>query len=1093
MHLCAGQRVYREYGLKSCNDFRPIQPKIRDKGWSFMKKIITILMALCMLISYIPSVSYADNRAENSDITIEFGESVDMSKISARVGDSVTEPKIIEQEGKSVWHIGSTVWNDENLYLNVNDSITQTFEEYEDIYLDIEYYDETSQALDAAFFEIRYIDAGGAEARSETVWGKGSKKFIKSTVKLTAPQMTNSFDGSDFVLTTRSLTQEYSAKGIKISKITIRPSNTKSSIIARITTDKTGNIMYDSDSAKAFKCSIINRSDIEAEILCTLNVLDDNGNLVETHDKTVIADIGETAFYMNYNTCRYGTFTAEFIVKSSSNTFTTECPFSYNRYSEEKNDRLCTCVHLDDIDRNPIKTLELISNIGIGWIRNEMKWSLFETEKGIYKLSDAQKKYLDYAKKNNLKVLIILGFGNTLYMKNEQTLPKSTEQKNAFYNYVYNLVLEIEKDYGDVIGAYELWNEPTIEQFNYNMEASGADYTEMARITKNAMEAAKSNRKLLGLAMTGIHDDVCYQWCEDAYAAGLGNYVDAVSLHPYYISASPTAFRLARKIEKIRQLPKLYGGNTEVWITEHGWPTTPDIQETTQAMYLIRGYLIAMSDNDFGNYSIYQFQDGGNDPYEAEHQYGVIRKWADTEVPYAAKKAYPAIANMNYQLKNMECINRTQGSSYDIFRFESNNNDSYTDVVYNRYDTIATYIPEKPRHGYSLTIYDMYGNEIKDTSHVKVNGEPIYATYKRQLSDETSVPIPSIVRAEQKEKYGNVQLSGQRDGETGVDFVVLKNGKTYSDFLDNPIGCVAYFNTVIPQNGNFSDEFYITNAIGKMNIIIHYQSDNTYKKISFDLTNQLTIEESVNSINCMVDYTDDAYDAYVAQYKQGILKKVTRFNSPKENIPKESGTDKVKAFLWKKGTMEPLCPYAELTLVRENFINAGISDNYTVNFDGIADDNSVGVIIYRENMDWNNLQTNNAAGEEIVYFNEIPTLKNRYNGQYVIDGKSGLYRVRVSDFTGAELNNILVLYSNQDENATAMAKLLQASKQSEEEMLKTANEYRYELSLYHPNTSDDIDTSALKEVYNYIKSNEITAQDGKVVSEIYNKYISDNK
>ena len=184
MHLCAEQRVYREYGLKSCNDFRPIQPKIRDKGWSFMKKIITILMALCMLISYIPSVSYADNRAENSDITIEFGESVDMSKISARVGDSVTEPKIIEQEGKSVWHIGSTVWNDENLYLNVNDSITQTFEEYEDIYLDIEYYDETSQALDAAFFEIRYIDAGGAEARSETVWEKEAKNLLNRQLNL---------------------------------------------------------------------------------------------------------------------------------------------------------------------------------------------------------------------------------------------------------------------------------------------------------------------------------------------------------------------------------------------------------------------------------------------------------------------------------------------------------------------------------------------------------------------------------------------------------------------------------------------------------------------------------------------------------------------------------------------------------------------------------------------------------------------------------------------------------------------------------------------------------------------------------------------
>lgn len=1058
-----------------------------------MKKIIAILIALCMVISCAPFVSYAYSSAGNSDITIQFGQSTDMSKISARVGDSVTKPTITVQDGKSVWHIGSTVWNDENLYLDINDSIAQTFEEYEDIYLDIEYYDEISQGLDAAFFEIKYIDAGGAEARSETVWGSGSNSFVTSTVKLTAPRMNNSCGGSDFVLTTRSFKQGYSSKGIKISKITLRPSNTKSSVTARITTDKTGNIMFDSDAAKAFKCSIVNRSAAETEVLCTLNVYDDNKSLIETHDKTVTADVGETAFYVNYDSGRYGTFTAELIVKNGDNVFTAEYPFSYNRYAEIKNGRLSACVHLEGTERDPIKTLELVSNIGIGWTRNEMRWALFETEKGVYKLSETQKKYLDNAKKNNVKALIILGFGNTLYMDNEQIIPKSEEQKNAFYNYVYNLVSELERDYGDVVGAYELWNEPTIELFNYNMEASGADYTELARITRSAMKAANSDKKLIGLAMTGIHSDICYQWCEDAYAAGLGKYTDAVSLHPYDLLSSPEAFQLSQKIEKIRRLPEMYGGKTEVWISEHGWPTASDvgITETTQAMYLIRSYLIAASDNELANYSIYEFQDGGNNPFEREHQFGIVRKWAGTEVPYVAKKAYPAIANMNYQLGNAEYISHKQGSSYDVFRYEGK--DSYIDVVYNRYDTEAAYIPKKPIHGYSLTIYDMCGNEIKNTGNVKINGEPIYAVYKKELQNETPAPVTSVVSAEQKEKYGSVQLSGQRKGETGVDFIVLKNGKTYADFLDSPADNALYFNTVIPQNGKFSDEFYIQNAAGQVNVIVHYRSDNTYEKIILDLTNQLVIEENGSSVTCAVDYNKEEYDAYVAQYRQGILAKADSFNSSQESVIKENGVDSVKAFLWKKGTMTPLCSDEELIIKSENFINAGISNGYTVSFGGISDGSAVGVMIYHENTDWNNLKSESIAEENILYFNEIPVLKHRYSGEYVIDGKSGLYRIMVSDFTGAKLKNAVVLYSNSKENEADMEKLLKAAKQSEEEMIKTAREYRYELSLYYPNTSDNIDASALKEVYNYIKSHEITSRDGKVISDIYNKYISDNK
>lgn len=1055
-----------------------------------MKKTITILPALIMVILCVPAAGNAAGGARNSELTIELGQSPDMSGISVWVGDGKTEPEIIKQDDKTAWHIGSTVWSDENLYLNINDAIAQIFKEYEDIYLDIEYYDEKPSGVDASFFEIRYIDAGGAQARSETVWGGGTERFVTATVKLTAAQLNNSFNGSDFVLTTRSFLYGYSGKGVKISKITLRPSDTQSFVTARITTDKTGNIMYDTDKAKTFKCSVLNRSDAETEVGCTLRVLDDTGSVIETQEKAIIAQKGETAFYLDYQARRYGTFTAELTVENGNNTYTAKCPFSYNKYADGLNDRIGACVHLGYSSRDPIKTLELVSNAGIGWIRTEMHWKFYETEKGVYKLSAHQKNCLENARKNNLKLLVILAFGNSLYMENQDTsLPKTTAEKEAFYNYVYNLVTELERDYGDVVGAYELWNEPNMLSFNND----SADYVDLARYTRAAMTAAGSDKKLLGLSMTGLHSAEYCQWCTDAYDQGLGKYVDGITCHPYMEDRSPELYDLNAHIDIMHRLAKSHGASPEVWASEHGWVTTAYYGETMQAKYLVRSFLTAMSDSEFGNYFIYQFQDDGNNPYDKERQFGLLRTWSEAVVSYAAKKSYTAIANMNYQLKDLECVKHTEGAAYDSFRFEREDGNAYTEVVYNRYEADALYSPKKPKQGYSLTVYDMYGNEIKDNSRVKINGEPVYAAYKRELPKETQPPIPSVVRAEQKEMYKSVQLSGQRAGETGVDFIVLKNGKTYSDFLDNPTDSAVYFNTVAPQDGQFSDEFYVQNAAGKMNIIIHYHSDNTYEKINLDLTSRLVITQTDSTVSCTIGYDLGECDAYVAQYGNGRLKNVVRLSAPVKSIEKVSGVDTIKAFVWEKGTMKPLLMNAELAVKEDEFINAGISESCKICLEGISDAEAVGVMVYREDSAWENIQPENITGENIVYFNEIPTANKKYSTEYVFNSKSGLYRIAISDFTGAQLNNILVMYSDPAENASAMEKLLQSAKISEEEMIKTAKEYRYELSLYYPNISDDTNERALSRVYNYIKSNEITVQDSKAVSEIYNAYISDHK
>lgn len=1052
-----------------------------------MKKIITILIAIYIIISVNLCDSFSVKAAQAPEISIEFGPSPDMSEISARIGDNITEPTVIEESGKSVWHIGSTVWYDENLYLDINDSFVNNMEPFEDVYLDIEYYDETQEYRNLSCFEVKYIDASGAEARSDEVFGQGSKKYVVSTLKLTDPQLNNSFSGSDFILTTRLSKQGYAGQGVKISKITVRAGETKSPVTAKVTTDKLGNIMYDTDEEKAFKCTVTNRTGKETEVSYVLNIIDENANVIETHNGDITADIGNTAFYINYDNCIYGAFTAELTISDGNNSNASECPFSYNRYVDGENEKIGACVHLGGNDRDPINTLELLSNAGIGWIRTEMHWDKYETEKGVYKLSPYQKDCLENARKNNVKLYTILAFGNPLYTEGSG-FPKTDEQLTAFYNYVYNLVTELERDYGDVIGAYELWNEPNLSE-----DISSGDYTKLAKVTRDAMDAANSDRELVGLCMSGIHDENCCKWCEDACAAGLGEYVDGISFHPYWTTTSPEDFGLNNYIEKFRQLSAQYGGKTKIWISEHGWPTDIGVAERTQAMFLVRSFLMSMSDRDFGTYFIYQFQDGWNDPYDAEAQYGLIRPWDSTYTPYAAKKSYAAVANMNYWLKGMDFSKHTAGTAYDTYRFENNDDGSYVDVVYNKFDTIASYTPQKSKEGFSLAVYDMYGNEIKDTSTIKVNGEPVYAVYKKEFPDTTPSPVPSVVRAEQTEKYGSVKISGHRDGETGVDFIVLKGNKTYADFLSNPAECTAYFNTVTPQDGSFDDEFYITNAIGKMNIVIHYHSDNTYEKKNFDLTNKLVIEESGDNIDCTVDYSDDVYDAYVAQYKQGILKEAVRLNSAKESVAKVRGADKIKAFLWEKDTMKPLCSFAELAIRNTVFINAGISDSYTFKFDGISDDETVGVMIYSEDTNWNDLQSENISADDIIYFNELPVVKNKYNGEYTFDRCSGLYRLQVSDFTGAELNNTLVMYSNPNENKSAMTKLLTAAKLSEAEMVNTAKEYRYALLLYYPNISENTDEAALKSLYSYINSNELTSADGSIIADTYKRYVLENK
>lgn len=967
---------------------------------NILKKLISVITAFSVTAALCGS--FTVNAA--SDISVTFnGEKPDMSMITAKVGDKVTSPAVETVNGTKVWHIGSTTWSDENLYLNIKDSLSAEFTETEDVYADIEYYDIARDGSDSAFFEIKYINADNVEQRSETVFAKGEKKFKTVSVKLPAAKLNNGFNGSDLVLTTRSWKYGYSGKGIQIKRISIRHGNTKTNVRAYISTDKTGNIMLDTDQDASFKCGLKNDTDIDRNVRCLLNIKNEGGQIIASSERSITAAANsETAFYIDYEQKIYGAYTAELIAYDGGNSSAASCGFTYMRNNAAKNDRMGTCVHLGDATRDTAETLRLVSNAGIGWIRTEMHWSKYEAQKGVYELSLYQKRCLGEARKNGVKLLIVLGLGNTLYTDTETTIPRTDETRTAFYNYVYHLSADLERDYSDVVGAYELWNEPNHPSFNKDMAASGADYALLAKTVREALTASGSQNPLVGLSMTGVHAKDCVDWCADAYKAGIGKYTDGMSFHPYWAGLSPEAYNMTEKMNIMHNLADTYGGSRKLWTTEHGYPTIMDyISEETQAQRLIRSYLISISDLDFEKYFIYQLQDGGNNPYDKEHQWGLIRCWRDIETPYQAKQSYAAVSAINYLLDGFKYESHDSRADYERYCFKNSETGERMYAVYNKDEQTKTYIPDKAKDGYEIKIYDMLGNELKNSASVEINGNPKYVVYeKKPWGEETPKPVSSIG---QKEKFGKITLSGHKDNEKQIQLIILKADKTYDDFLENPEGSIAYFNTVNANNGNFSDEFYISNFSEKMTAVLRYMSDDTYEYKSFDVTNRLALQYDGGKITVKADADTEGYDAYYAEYSGGKPINIGKIKNTSESFEMKDETDSVKAFLW-KNTMTPICPSAKINLNRDTEYAETSGKTARIELSGKASGKNIGVMVKKSGLP-----------NDIVYFNEFPINSGEYRAVFEFDGESGLYDIIVGGENGFILRNILLTYTFEQE------------------------------------------------------------------------------
>lgn len=300
--------------------------------------------------------------------------------------------------------------------------------------------------------------------------------------------------------------------------------------------------------------------------------------------------------------------------------------------------------------------LEMMSDAGFRWVRMDFNWNTIERQKGIYDFA-AYDGLLASLHKYHLKAVFILDYGNNLY--DNGLSPHSPEAIAAFAKWAAAAVVHFS---GNGI-LWEMWNEPNIKFWRPKPDVKA--YIPLALATGKAIKASAPGEAFIGPATSGIPID----FLKACFQAGLLQYWDAVSLHPYRPGGPETA---GKDYQAVRQLIARYapaGKSIPVISGEWGYSAAwKNFTEEKQAIMLAREWLINLSNNI--PLSIwYDWHDDGADPKEGEHHFGTVSYpyHAGRNPVYDPKPAYRAAKTLTRTLNGYQFYKRIASARPDDY------------------------------------------------------------------------------------------------------------------------------------------------------------------------------------------------------------------------------------------------------------------------------------------------------------------------------------------------------------------------------------------------------------------------------------------
>lgn len=525
--------------------------------------------------------------------------------------------------------------------------------------------------------------------------------------------------------------------------------------------------IYTLSELPQYHIRIINPESFAQTVDLSFCAEDESGNVVWTKNDSAraIKPNSENSFTESPVISKPGEYVFKTKLSGAFGEINKSNSFSAIRESRYSDDYSSVQFHLDlpDYGENVSANIYLAEAAGFGTVRDDLRWSAVETVAGKYTIPEFREKQINEILQSGRRVVLTLGFNNSLYSDNTSAFPTGDAVKAyaAFCGYVAD-------HFKGRVEEFEIWNEPESANTVDGTRTTGGQYATLLRAAYNAITTANPKARVIAGASCNISSRITRNYINELFAEqDLGNYMDALSIHPYEywdmcMPDENTANSTLNYLDTLI-LPGLAGWgkpDMPIWFTEYGVPSCAEdyfeqelskyYTEEIQAIQLVRALVQFKSRSEIKVASVYNLRD-----LRTNNVFGLV------DVDYGLKPAYIALTNLNDKLSFVTPVNSYADSVYsgrkmscyeferavdacseDIFvMWEHTNKAAVVKVVTDEKMDAPVYtenesgaeirVPDTAE----VQIYDMLGDEIAFEAgmNIELSGKPIYITVREKL------------------------------------------------------------------------------------------------------------------------------------------------------------------------------------------------------------------------------------------------------------------------------------------------------------------------------------------------------------------------
>lgn len=734
-----------------------------------MRKVLAVLLIIALALPAIPSIAGTDSA------WVDFSNNKAMQNFSyvtfASQTTAVSSVNSVQIDGTECWQMEDGE-NKEYIRFNIDNSFISAVKDGTGYIISVEYYDGDEENTEQGFFSLEYdaIDRkckfGGMVVLTNTGTWK-TAEFKLDDAYFGTRLMNRAADFRLTVVPQKSATYDASPVPVAIKKVRVEPSGVKRDIRIVASTTENGNAFgWDSD-AKVITTTLENTTSTDIVANVTFRaLLDGDKTLFETTKNMTFAagDIHTENLEIPLTRCGVYTWIVD-VVQSNGNQYDKRCMnFAIIKTDKDgiKNDKAFVAHHLNRYfvkggeNREILEGMDLIAKSNAGGIRAESGWSEMKPQAtSELTFTDTSAELINrLAGQHNLDVTWLLSGGNYAVTGAWNAYPDTTEEMNAYKEYVAFVARNVKENAASFEVAHEIDNlnfNPVINSETGEVDATPQEYATLIKETASALADENIEKPLIAYGLVSLADDVFSTWVGTGMENDVFDTLNTFSYHPYTRTYCPeSAWNLWYFAPRIKQKIQNANPKATMAITELGTSLSTDTYihgKRSRGANLCRGG-IAYTVRGLADFvTHYVFEDKGQlSEIAYEDGFGMVDFCTeslrdDSDAIFVPNDTYVSFTAMNYVLGKsepwqvFELDEYISASGFTSEKFNSKvvvlntKGNTNSEEINGAYDITKNVTLQLGTN--QITCFDDFGNETKLISdngcyNFSLNERPLY-------------------------------------------------------------------------------------------------------------------------------------------------------------------------------------------------------------------------------------------------------------------------------------------------------------------------------------------------------------------------------